>query len=201
MTNKILIIFYLTITLIFFAGTILSFYDLSYLGYYTDKIINWIWLGFTFTIVFRFWKKKLVKIYSFTLITLVVLSIIPMFIPFFGIVHYFTTIADYQQIKLNSEYRIERTKQNPLSMQRINIYERNGILEKNICRPNYYQIVDEILNIDSLNSIDIDSVTIKDAKIVRINKDEIEIEYQILDKKKSLNNKLNTNDGYKKKDD
>jgi len=196
MTNKILILFYVIVTSFFLIGIALSFYDFSYLGYYTDKIVNWFWLGFTFVIVFRFWKKKLIKIFLLTLIAIVLLSIIPMAIPFFGIVHYFTTIGDYQQIQLNSDYRLERTRQNALSMQRIYVYKKTGILEQNICRPNYALIVDELLNTDSSNSIDIDSITIQNAKLVLLNKDKIEIEYQILGKKKSLDHKLNNSDGY-----
>jgi hypothetical protein len=51
-------------------------------------------------------------------------------IPFSGIIYYFSTIDDYQQIKLNKNYRIERTRQQALSIPRIYIYKENGILEK-----------------------------------------------------------------------
>lgn len=197
MTDRILTFLYLLVSLLFLLGIILTFYDYSYLGYYSDKIINWLWLGFTFIIIFKFWNKKSVKVFFFALVSIIVLSILPMAIPFFGIINYFTKTGDYQQIQLNSNYRIERTRQSSLSMERIYVYEKKGILEKNICRPDYSQIVEKVLNINTFdNSINMDSLDIKDCKLIAINKDEIEIEYQILDKKKSLLHKLNYDYGY-----
>lgn len=197
MTNRTLTFLYFVISLLFLLGIILTFNDYSYLGYYSDKIINWLWLGFTFIIIFKFWNKKSIKVFFFILVSIVLLSILPMAIPFFCIINYFTTTGDYQQIQLNSNYRIERTRQNSLSMERIYVYEKKGILEKNICRPDYFQIAEKVLSIKtSDNSIDIDSLFIKSAKLIRINNEEIEIKYQILDKKKSLTHKLNNNDGY-----
>ena len=119
----------------------MSFYDYSYYGYWTDKLINWIWLVFTVTIIFCFWKNKITRIYFFSLLTLILLSILPMAIPFFGIVFSFTTINDSQQIKLNNSFRIERTRQQAMSMPRIYVYQRIGLLEKNICRPVYGEII------------------------------------------------------------
>ena len=123
-TNRILVITYLTFTLIFLIGVFMSFYDYSYYGYWTDKIINWIWLIFTATVIFWFWKNKITRIYFFSLLTLILLSVLPMAIPFFGIVFSFTTINDYQQIKLNDSFRIERTRQQAMSMPRIYVYQR-----------------------------------------------------------------------------
>ena len=119
-----------------------------------------------------------------------------MAMPFLGILSYFTTTGDYQRIQLNSEYRIERTRKQALSMQRIYVYEKRGILEKNICRPNYSQIVNEILYSNGSNSINTELLPIKNAKLIQLNKDVIEIEYEILNKKKSLNHKLDKNEGY-----
>ncbi len=191
MTNKILFIFYFITTLIFLIGVVLSFYDYSYLGYYADKIINWLWLGFTFIVIFRFWKRKSIKVYFFSLLALIFLSILPMAIPFFGIANYFSTIGDYQQIELNSTYRIERTRQSALSMPQIYVYEKIGILEKNICRLSYSQIVEEILNIERYEaSIDIEMLPIQDARLIGFKSDSIGIEYQISQKKKIIYHKL-----------
>lgn len=197
MTNRILTFLYFVVSLLFLLGILLTFNDYSYLGYYSDKIINWLWLGFTFIIIYKFWNKKSVKIFFFTLVSIILLSILPMAIPFFGIVYYFTKTGDYQQIELDSNYRIERTRQNSLSMERIYVYEKKGILEKNICRPDYSRIVEKVLNINNFdNSINIDSLVVKSAKLIGVNNEEIEIEYKILDMKKSLSHKLNNNDGY-----
>jgi hypothetical protein len=175
----------------------MSFYDYSLYGYYSDKIINWSWLFFTGTVIVWFWKKKLMRIYFYSLISLILLSILPMAIPFFGILYSFSTIDDYQQIKLNNTYRIERTKNQALSMPRIYIYERKGLIEKNICRPRYAEIIDNVLNIErDQEAIDEKGLSIQNAKLISFNKDSIGIEYQISGKKKIIYHKLKNEDGY-----
>lgn len=197
MANKILITTYLTFTLIFLLGVFMSFYDYSYYGYCTDKIINWIWLVLTVTLIFWFWRNKTTKIYFYSLLSFLLLSILPMAIPFFGILFYFTTIDDYQQIKLNSEYRIERTQQQVLSMSRIYVYKKTGIFEKNICRPAYSEIIENALNVERFkNSFDEEKLSIQEAKLVYTSNDSIGIEYKILNKKKLIYHKTANDDGY-----
>lgn len=197
MTNRILTITYLTITLIFLLGVFMTFYDYSYFGYYTDKIINWLWLVFTLIIIIKFWKIKAIKVYFFSLLSFLLLSALPMAIPFFGILFYFTTIDDFQQINLNSEYRIERTKQQALSMPRIYIYKRIGIFEKNICRPVYSEIIENVINVERLkNSFDEKKLSIQDAKLISTTNDSVGIEYQISDSKKIIYHKTENDDGY-----
>ncbi len=197
MTNRNLIITYLTITLIFILGVFMTFYDYSYFGYYTDKIINWFWLGFTLIIIFRYWKTRAIKIYCFSMLSFLILSVLPMAIPFFGILFYFTTIGDYQQLTLNSEYRIERTKQQALSMPRVYVYKRIGIFEKNICRPHYSEIIENVLSLERYkDSLDEKKLSIQGAKLVSANNDSIGIEYQISDKKKLIFHKTENDDGY-----
>ena len=196
-TNRILVITYLTFTLIFLIGVFMSFYDYSYYGYWTDKIINWIWLIFTATVIFWFWKNKITRIYFFSLLTLILLSVLPMAIPFFGIVFSFTTINDYQQIKLNDSFRIERTRQQAMSMPRIYVYQRIGFLEKNICRPVYGEIIESVLNLkENESNIDEEKLSIQEAKLVSVNNDSIGIEYKILNNKILIYHKIKNDDGY-----
>ncbi|WP_158976252.1 hypothetical protein [Cellulophaga sp. L1A9] len=105
-----------------------------------------------------------------------------MAIPFFGIVHYFSTLNDYQQLNLNDTYRIERTKHQVLSAQRVYIYEKSGILKKNIARPTYSSILEKIGINNSLD--DFRKMPIQDATLIIVNKDSIGILYKIADEKK-----------------
>ena len=117
-----------------------------------------------------------------------------MAIPLFGIYFYLTNEGDYQQIKLNNTFRLERTKQQALSLPRVYIYEKHfGILEKNIGRPNYSEILQEIFKDMNLNRKE---TTIQSAKFISKNKDSIGIEYEILNTKKTIYHKLNNEDGY-----
>ncbi len=196
MIRKFLIISYLAISLIFIFGIILSFNDYSYCGYYTDKIINWTWLAFTLVIVNRLWKKRTTKICFFSALTLLVLSVLPMGVPFLLILNYFTTIDDYQQIKLNDNYRMERTSQHPLSMPRIYIYKKEGLLEKNIYRTAYLDIIQNVVNAnEDIPNIDEKNTPIQETKLISINSDSIGIEYKILNKKGIFYHKFD-DDGY-----
>ena len=194
--SKFLMISYAILMLLFIFRISLSFFDYSYLGYYSDKYIYWLWLGFTGIIIVWFWKNKAIKIYFFSLITLIILSILPMTIPFFGMVYSFSTIDDFQQIKLNEKYRIELTKHQALSMQRIYVFEKKGYLEKNISRPIYSHIIEKTLALDSNEYLDLNKFVIENARFVSANKDSIAIEYKIAGKKKIIYHKINSEQGY-----
>ena len=196
MKFKYLIAIYVLFSILFISGVILTFYDYSYRGYYTDKIIAWTWLLLNTLIIITYWKRKIVRIYLFSLIIFILLSIIPMGLPFFGMVLYFSTIDDFQQIKLNKNYRIERTRQQPLSMPRIYVYEQYGVFEKNICRTGYEEIIQKIEKKDYYSSdIDEFKTQIQQAKLISINKDSLGIEYKILNKKGIFYHKFE-DDGY-----
>lgn len=92
MKNKNIVIAYLVVTLIFLGEVVLNFNQYSYAGYYPDKIIGWLWLVMTVFIIIRLWKKKAIKAYFAFLVAGIILSILPMMIPFFALVSYFSTI-------------------------------------------------------------------------------------------------------------
>ncbi len=119
-----------------------------------------------------------------------------MTIPFFGMVYSFSTIDDFQQIKLNEKYRIELTKHQALSMQRIYVFEKKGYLEKNISRPIYSHIIEKTLALDSNEYLDLNKFVIENARFVSANKDSIAIEYKIAGKKKIIYHKINSEQGY-----
>jgi len=117
-------------------------------------------------------------------------------IPFFGVVYYFSTFDDYQQIVLNDDYRIEITQQQALSSPRIYIYKRAGILEKNICRPLYREVKEIVSTIQNDANVKNDNISIEDAQLINIHKDSIGIYYQISGKHKTVYHQLKNEDGY-----
>lgn len=193
--------FYCYYSAFFVFSLFLNYFDWQLYGYYTEKIVAWIWIFFTLIYIIGFFKNKNVRIYFFTLIGLLILSILPMALPLFGIYYYLTDYGDYQQIKIDDNLRIERTQQQPLSMPRVYIYENYfGLFEKNICRPSYEEIVEKVLGIeddyDKLNSIDLKETPIQKVKLIAKNSDSIGIEYQILNQKKIIYHPLKNDDGY-----
>ncbi|MFN1219313.1 hypothetical protein ACKW6Q_20300 [Chryseobacterium kwangjuense] len=186
MKNRDVIIAYIIITSIFIIGVILSFNRYSFAGYYTDKVINWLWLASTLFTIIWFWKKKAAKIYGALLVSFVCLSIVPMAIPFFGIVYYFSTIDDFQQIQLDAPYRIERTIPAALSRAKILVYKNEGLLERQVYETPYEQILER--KFPDLNNI---NLPIQNATLVDSEKDSLGIEYRINNKKKVFYHKEN----------
>lgn len=192
MNNKNTVIAYLAVTLVFLFGIILSLNNYSFAGYYIDKVINWLWLLMTIFIIIRFWKKKVIKVYFGLLISGIILSILPMMIPFFGIIHYFSTIGCEQRIQLNDTYRMERGRPGALYKPLITIYKKEGIFEKQISRIPYSDITDKVTE-PSFETLYEKNRPIQEAKLINVNQDSIGIEYRILNKQKVIyhKNKLN----------
>lgn len=191
MSKKNMVIAYLVLTLIFLSEVVLNFNQYSYSGYYTDKIISWLWLAMTVFIIIRLWKEKAIKAYFGLLIAGIILSILPMMIPFFALVSYFSTIDSYQRIQLEDNYRIERHRPGALSKPQIAIYKQEGILEKRVCKTPYVEVLEKVLQ---LPWVDIPSEKkqepIQEAKLVKANKDSLGIEYKIMDKKQVFYHKI-----------
>ncbi|MBP2618759.1 hypothetical protein [Chryseobacterium jejuense] len=194
MKNKNIVIAYFVVTFIFLSEVVLNFNKYSYAGYYTDKIMSWLWLAMTVFIIIRLWKKKAIKAYFGLLVAGIILSILPMMIPFFALVSYFSTIDSYQRIQLDDNYRIERHRPGALAKPQIAIYKQEGIFEKEMGRTPYIEILEKVLQ---RSSIDIPSEErnepIQEAKLVNANKDSIGIEYKIMNKKQVFYHKINGN--------
>ncbi|NML70245.1 hypothetical protein HHL23_10595 [Chryseobacterium sp. RP-3-3] len=186
MKNKILFSIYIALTAIFITGVVLNFNRYSFAGYYTDKAINIIWLLCTVLTVIWFWREKTAKIYGILLVALMLLSIIPMMIPFFGIVYYFSTADDFQQIQLDNTYRIERTRPGALSKIKIQVYKNEGLIEKQLYDTPYQQVLKNTLE-DQHDP----NPPIQKAKLVNLSKDSIGIEYLIQGHRKVFYHKEN----------
>ncbi len=94
-------------------------------------------------------------------------------IPFLGILYYFSTIGDFQQLTIDQKYRLERTKPNTMAKTSvIIIYENLGFFEKVIAISSCISCIDRY----SFNSPDEYKGLIDDIQLVEINKDSITIE-------------------------
>ena len=193
MSNKNIVIVYLAITLVFLFGIILSLNNYTFAGYYVDKIINWLWLLMTIFIIIWFWKKKVIKIYFGLLISGIILSILPMMIPFYGILLYFSTLGCDQRIQLDDTYRMERGRPGALYNPLITIYKKEGIFEKQISRLPYSNIIEKTVQPSQDTYLDGKKLPIQKAKLISVNQDSIGIEYQIMNKNKLMYHKNRVN--------
>jgi hypothetical protein len=135
----------------------------------------------------------MIKVYFGLLISGIILSILPMMIPFFGIIHYFSTIGCEQRIRLDDTYRIERGRPGALYRPLITIYKKEGIFEKQISRIPYSDIIEKTVQPSEEIYLDDKKLPIQEAKLINVNQDSIGIEYRILNKQKVIyhKNKLN----------
>lgn len=174
--------------------------DWQFLGYWTPKIIGWSWLISTLILIVVFWQKRWVKFYGALLLSMVGLSILPMAIPFFGLILFFSTIDDYQQITLNDTYRLEVTRHSVLSMPRVYIYQKQSALfEKNTHRPFFGDIAETILEPKTYDErLQIDDLPpyLDNARFVNENTDGIFVEYEFQGRKKVIFHPFGENDGY-----
>lgn len=174
--------------------------DVQFRGYWTPKIIGWTWLVGTLILIIVFWRKRLARFYGAWLLSMVILSILPMAIPFFGLVYFFSTVNDYQQITLNDTYRLEVTKYQALSMPRIFIYQKqNAVFELNTHRPFFDDIAEAILEPkteDERLQIFESPPYLDNARFVSENADGIFVEYELQGHKKVIFHAFHQNDGY-----
>lgn len=191
MKNKNIVIAYGVMTLIFLSEVVLNFNQYSFSGYYTDKIIGWVWLAMTVFIIIKLWKKKAIKVYFGFLIAGIILSILPMMIPFIGILSYFSTFDSYQRVQLDHHYRIERYRPGALSKPQIAVYEQKGILEKRISKTPYVEVLEKVLQRPSIDILSDERwEPIQKARFVNATRDSIGIEYQIMNKKQIFYHQL-----------
>lgn len=189
--------------IIFSSGFFISFFvlehfKLQFRGYWTPKVIVWVWLASTLIFIIYFWKHKFAKVYTAVFGGLVVLSILPMAIPFFAILNAITTTDDYQRFTLSDDYRIKLTRQQALSMPRVYVYQvKNGIFEENPMRPVYRDIIEGVMGENALdNGISDRDIPLSNAKLVKFDTQGIYIDYTIQNQHKVIFHAFNNDDGY-----
>jgi hypothetical protein len=108
---------------------------ISLVGYWSDRVLFWIWLLLTGVVLKRGWKRRATKIYA-GLLVLLVLSMVPMMIPFSIIVITgFGLDRDYWK-DVNGQIRIQQTGKSLIAVPTLEVIEKKGIYEQQIGRMN-----------------------------------------------------------------
>lgn len=171
-------IFYILITLLLLANFVMVLYDLQFRGYWTEKVIAWIWLTTSPVWIVLFWRNIWTKIYTAIIFILLMFSIVAMAIPFFAFVYFVGAKGDYQQIQINPQYRMEISKTGALSpVVSIEVYQvEYGIFERKILHSDYNVVLDAL----SIKG-EFEYPHFDDVKIIRSNPNQnnIVIEYHL----------------------
>jgi hypothetical protein len=143
-------------------------YSMSIAGYWSERIIIWLWIILTVYLIGKNWYDNLAQASCSLLIFLIVLSMIPMMIPFLAIMNIITCNDRIFVRKLGENMRIQIMQKSPVVGQGIEIVEQGYILEKAIV-----QVDAEIRDIRKAKSI----------KILKNTKDSLKLEFIFSDKK------------------
>ena len=132
MANKtILIRFYLFISGFIILNICLYFFArMSFTGYWSDRVIFWIWLLATPVVVISFWKKIGTKIYFWLLVATLILTILPMAIPFFGLILAGSGSGRLNHFNLENNIRIQTVSYGVMGRPRLQIVKDGLLFDK-----------------------------------------------------------------------
>ena len=125
-----------------FIATINS--KISLAGYWSDRILFGVWFFLTIYTIKTYWKNKWAKGYFYTLLVLIVLSIIPMAIPFAGIVLSTTGLGLKYNKQISKNYRFEITQYGFMGRPIMSISENKIIFEKEILDCHNFEVNDSV---------------------------------------------------------
>ncbi|MEO5911337.1 MAG: hypothetical protein ABIP95_10640 [Pelobium sp.] len=170
MNKKRALISYILISIFLLANVIGdALYQISVAGYWSDRILFWIWFFCTFFILIKFWKKLLTKIYFGLLVAGVILSILPMMVPFWAIVLSSTGQGVHLKKQITPEYRVQVVGYSIMGRPLIEVIKNKSLLEKRIANTNRNVFVND--------STEIRIWAIKDAKFISETDSSIAIQF------------------------
>lgn len=122
---------YMLISLIMLVDiTVILTWQISLAGYWSDRLVFWIWLLTTLPFLIIFWKSIYTKIYCIVLVLGLLFSIAAMMLPFFGILFSSTGMERRSYYTPDTgKYRVQLI-QSVMARPRLQIIENKGIVEK-----------------------------------------------------------------------
>lgn len=137
---------YLAVSLLMIANVCLfTLAKMSFVGYWSDRILFWFWLLLTLYILAIYWRKMAVKIYGLLLFLGLFLSILPMGLIFFGILLSVTGKGRLAKFSLADKTRVQVVNYGLIGRAKIQIVKDGFLFDKII----YDAPLDEIQKKDS----------------------------------------------------
>lgn len=131
MNKKTILRIYLFISaLIILNSCLYAFAKMSFTGYWSDRILFWIWIAVTPFIIILYWKKLVTKLYFGFLILCLILSILPMGILFFGIILSGTGSGRLNHFNLENNIRIQTVAYGVMGRPRVQIVKDGFLFDK-----------------------------------------------------------------------
>ncbi|WP_207420202.1 hypothetical protein [Desertivirga brevis] len=128
---------------------------ISLQGYWADRIFFWIWLVYTLYILIKFWSKRGVRFYGWTLATLLGLSMLPMFIPFIAIILTGFGLDRTYGNDFNDNLRVQVTGKSVMGRPNVELIRKYGLYEVVLGEMSGFDLVDELNDLENIKRIKI----------------------------------------------
>lgn len=139
---------YLILSLLLATDCLLYYFKLiSLRGYYSDVILYWLWLVTTFVVIVVFWKRLMAKLLLAGIIAAIILSILPMMMPFYAWILSTTSLGLRIDKNLNENYRAQIVSYSAMAPPWLEVIEKQGLLEKRILKSTDYQLMNDSMNV------------------------------------------------------
>lgn len=131
--KKIVFIVFLVLSIVLLTDGILwYYYGISLSGYYSDVILFWSWFFVSISIIVLFWKKILAKLFLTAMVLALVLSILPLALPFYTFIFSMSPAGLKLDNNLNEKYRAQIVGYSPMMLPWLEVIEKRGLLEKKL---------------------------------------------------------------------
>ena len=121
---------YITVSILLIADLALYLScGISLTGQLSDKVLFWTWLIMTPIITFKYFKSSWTKLYLGIIGILIVLSLIPMAIPFISIVGF---ASGMDNERLVNEYKLREGSKSAIAIPKIYLLKQWGVFEREI---------------------------------------------------------------------
>lgn len=154
--SRIILRVYLILSSLLALDCLLYFNRLiSLRGYYSDVVLYWLWFLTSFVVIIIFWKKIMAKLLLGGIILAIILSILPLMMPFYAWILSTTSLGLMIDKNLNEKYRAQIVSYSAMASPWLEVIEKHGLLEKRILKSTDYQLMNDNLNIKIRTAKDI----------------------------------------------
>lgn len=146
-STRILRIYLILSTLLVVDCLFYCFRLISLRGYYSDVLLFWLWLATSFVVIVVFWKKIMAKLLFTGMILALILSIVPMGLPFYALILSNTPFGLVINKNLNDKYRAQIVGYSVMVYPWLEVIEKKGIIEKRILKCTDSDLMNDNLNV------------------------------------------------------
>ncbi|MFD2556853.1 hypothetical protein [Sphingobacterium tabacisoli] len=142
--KRVILKIYGFLSVLFVTDLIAYFgFEISLRGYFADIILFWFWCFGSFLIVVIFWKTRLAKLFLIGMVSFVLLSMLPMGLPFYALALSTTPFGLRLSKDLNSSYRGQIVSYSVMVPPWLEVMEKRGVVERRVLQCKDRELLDD----------------------------------------------------------